>query len=60
MSTGSGVSRKPGERDQAPIQRRTDLSELKAMIARGDYRVHSREIAKKMLSASVFHHRKHG
>ena len=60
MSTGSTVSRKSGDGHQAPMRQRTDLSELKAVIARGDYSVPSREIAKRMLSARVFHHRKHG
>ncbi len=60
MSTGSSVSRKPGEHHQVPLRQRAELIELKAVIARGDYHVPSRKIAEKMLSTCVFHHRKHG
>ncbi len=60
MNTSSSISRKSGERYEAPTRQRADLNELKVVIARGDYHIPSREIAKKMLSSCVFHHRKHG
>ncbi len=60
MNTGFDGARKPDDRNHDSMRQRSDLGELKDVIARGDYHVPATEIAKRMLSSRVFQYRKYG